>query len=48
VKYGAAFALALTGNLPRTGALADDLEGRFPGDTAVQFIYVPELRALIH
>ena len=47
VEYGAAFALALSGNLPRAGVLADDLEGRFPEDTAVQFIYVPELRALI-
>ena len=47
VEYGAAFALALSGNLARAGVLADDLEGRFPGDTAVQFIYVPELRALI-
>ena len=47
VEYGAAFALALSGNLPRAGALTDDLEGRFPEDTAVQFIYVPELRALI-
>jgi hypothetical protein len=47
VEYGAAFALALSGNLPRAGVLADDLEGRFPEDTAVQFVYVPELRALI-
>jgi predicted Zn-dependent protease len=47
VEYGAAFALALSGNLPRAGVLTDDLERRFPEDTAVQFIYVPELRALI-
>ena len=47
MEYGAAFALALSGNLPRAGVLADDLERRFPEDTAVQFIYVPELRALI-
>jgi len=47
VQYGAAFALALSGNLPRARVLADDLERRFPEDTAVRFIYVPELRALI-
>jgi eukaryotic-like serine/threonine-protein kinase len=47
VEYGAAFALALSGNLPRARVLADDLEKRFPEDTAVQFIYVPELRAVI-
>jgi len=47
VEYGAAFALALSGNLPRARVLADDLEKRFPEDTAVQFIYVPELHAAI-
>ena len=47
VEYGAAFALALSGNLPRARVLADDLEKRFPEDTAVQFIYVPELRAVM-
>jgi DNA-binding winged helix-turn-helix (wHTH) protein/tetratricopeptide (TPR) repeat protein len=47
VQYGAAFALALTGNVPRVRLLADDLEKRFPEDTAVKFIYIPELRALI-
>ncbi len=47
VEYGAAFALGLAGELSRTKVLADDLEKRFPQDTAVKFIYVPELRALI-
>jgi tetratricopeptide (TPR) repeat protein/predicted Ser/Thr protein kinase len=47
VQYGAAFALALSGNLPRARVLSDDLERRFPEDTAVKFIYLPELRALI-
>jgi hypothetical protein len=47
VEYGAAFALGLAGDLSRTQVLADDLEKRFPEDTAVKFIYVPELRALI-
>ena len=47
VEYGAAFALGLAGDLSRTKILADDLEKRFPEDTAVKFIYVPELRALL-
>jgi eukaryotic-like serine/threonine-protein kinase len=47
VEYGAAFALGLAGNLSRTQTLVNDLEKRFPEDTAVKFIYVPELRALI-
>jgi tetratricopeptide (TPR) repeat protein len=47
VQYGAAFALALAGNLPRAQSLADDLKKRFPEDTGVKFTYVPEIRALI-
>jgi tetratricopeptide (TPR) repeat protein len=46
VEYGAAFALALAGDLPRAQALARDLEKRFPEDTSVQFNYLPALRAL--
>jgi hypothetical protein len=37
VEYGAAFALALSGEAPRSRALAKDLEARFPEDTAVFF-----------
>jgi eukaryotic-like serine/threonine-protein kinase len=47
VEYGAAFALALTGDSKRAQALTDDLEKRFPEDTCVKFAYVPELRALL-
>ena len=46
VEYGAAFALALAGDLPRSQALAHDLENRFPEDTSVQFSYLPALRGL--
>lgn len=45
VEYGAAFALALTGDSSRSQALADDLERRFPEDTSVRFTYLPTLRA---
>jgi eukaryotic-like serine/threonine-protein kinase len=47
VEYGAAFALAFSGNSPRSQALINDLERRFPEDTSVQFSYVPTVRALI-
>jgi eukaryotic-like serine/threonine-protein kinase len=46
VEYGAAFALALAGDWPRSQSLAGDLEKRFPEDTSVQFNYLPALRAL--
>jgi predicted Zn-dependent protease len=46
-EYGAAFALALTGDSKRAQTLTDDLEKRFPEDTCVKFEYVPELRALL-
>ncbi len=46
VEYGAAFALALAGDLYRAQALSRDLEKRFPEDTSVQFSYLPALRAL--
>ena len=41
VEYGAAFALALSGEPSRSRALAKDLDTRFPEDSAVQFIYLP-------
>ena len=47
VEYGAAFALALTGDSKRAQTLTDDLEKRFPEDTCVKFEYVPEIRALL-
>lgn len=47
VEYGAAFALALSGDSARAQTLANDLEGRFPEDSAVRFSYQPALRALL-
>jgi eukaryotic-like serine/threonine-protein kinase len=44
-EYGAALALALSGYAQRAQELAEDLEKRFPEDTAVRFSYVPVLRA---
>ncbi len=46
-EYGAAFALALSGDSPKAQVLADDLEMRFPEDTTVRFSYLPALRARI-
>ena len=46
-EYGAAFALALSGDSVRAQALADDLEKRFPEDTSVRFSYLPSLQALL-
>jgi hypothetical protein len=47
VAYGAALALALSGNSARAEAIADEEEKRFPEDTVVRFSYVPVLRARI-
>jgi DNA-binding winged helix-turn-helix (wHTH) protein len=47
VEYGAAFALALSGESSQAQAMAHDLENHFPDDTAVRFSYLPSLRALI-
>jgi eukaryotic-like serine/threonine-protein kinase len=47
VEYGAAFALALSGDSFRSQTLADDLEKRFGEDTSVRFSYLPALRALL-
>jgi len=44
-QYVAAFALALIGDSAGAGALADDLEKRYPLDTIVRFNYLPTLRA---
>ena len=46
VEYGAAFALALSGDSSRSQALANNLEKRFPEDTSVRFSYLPALRGL--
>jgi eukaryotic-like serine/threonine-protein kinase len=44
-EYGAAFALALSGDSTRAQALAKDLGRRFPDDVTVQLSYLPVLRA---
>ena len=46
-EYGAAFALALSGESSRSRLLAKDLDSRFPEDTAVQLIYLPQIRGLL-
>jgi len=47
VEYGAAFALAVSGDFSQSQALTNDLERRFPEDTSVRFSYLPTLRALL-
>src|ERR1022692_3154882 len=47
VEYGAAFALALSGDSAESQTLANDLEKRFAEDTSVRFSYLPALRALL-
>jgi serine/threonine protein kinase len=47
VEYGAAFALALSGDIGESQPLARDLEKRFPEDTCVRFTYLPVHRALV-
>jgi DNA-binding winged helix-turn-helix (wHTH) protein len=47
VEYGAALALALTGDIAQTQTLANDLQKRFGEDTSVKFSYLPTLRALL-
>jgi tetratricopeptide (TPR) repeat protein len=47
VEYGAALALALSGDSSAAQTLADDLAKRFPEDTSVRTSYVPVLRALL-
>ena len=45
VEYGAALALALSGQPSKAEQLANDLAIRFPEDTSVQFSYLPVIRA---
>jgi predicted Zn-dependent protease len=47
VEYGAAIALASSGDTFSSQELADELEKRFPEDTLVRFSYLPTLRALL-
>jgi eukaryotic-like serine/threonine-protein kinase len=46
VKFGAAFALALSDESSLSQRLANELEAEFPEDTSVRYSYLPELRAL--
>jgi tetratricopeptide (TPR) repeat protein len=46
VDYAAALALVLSGDLPQSRALAENLARQFPEDTSVQSMYLPTLRAL--
>jgi eukaryotic-like serine/threonine-protein kinase len=46
-EYGAAFALAFSGDIAGSQLLASDLEKRFPEDTCVRFTYLPVHRALL-
>ena len=46
VRYAAALALAIAGDLARAQTIANDLDKRFPEDTSVRFSYLPTLRAL--
>jgi predicted Zn-dependent protease len=45
-EYGAALAFAISGDSSQSEKLANDLEKRFPEDTAVRSSYLPTLRAL--
>jgi tetratricopeptide (TPR) repeat protein len=47
VQYVVALALAFAGDATRAQPLVDDLAGRFPEDTIVQFNYLPTLHAEI-
>ena len=47
VQFLAALALAFSGDARRAGTLANDLAGRFPQNTLVQFYYVPTIRAQV-
>jgi DNA-binding winged helix-turn-helix (wHTH) protein len=47
IEFGAALALAITGDTGRAQGFADELERRSPEDTVVRFIYLPVLRARI-
>jgi serine/threonine protein kinase/tetratricopeptide (TPR) repeat protein len=47
VQAGAALALAIAGDTTQAQALASDLSKRYPEDTIVQFVYLPQIRAQI-
>jgi eukaryotic-like serine/threonine-protein kinase len=47
VTYGAALALALSGDSTQAERLANDLEKSYPEDTSVIFSYLPVIRAVL-
>ena len=47
VQFGAAFALALSGDSLGAQSLADGLEKRFQKDTSVKYSYLPSIRARV-
>jgi DNA-binding winged helix-turn-helix (wHTH) protein/tetratricopeptide (TPR) repeat protein len=47
VNYGAALALALSGDSTQAEKLANDLEKSYPEDTSVRFSYLPVIRAVV-
>jgi tetratricopeptide (TPR) repeat protein len=47
VNYGAALALALSGDSAKAEKLADDMEKLYPEDTSVRFSYLPVIRAVV-
>jgi DNA-binding winged helix-turn-helix (wHTH) protein/Tfp pilus assembly protein PilF len=47
VNYGAALALALSGDSTQAERLANDMEKRYPEDTSVRFSYLPVISAAV-
>jgi tetratricopeptide (TPR) repeat protein/predicted Ser/Thr protein kinase len=47
VKFGAALALAMSGDASQAQGLTNDLERDFPEDTSVRFYYLPAVRAFL-
>jgi DNA-binding winged helix-turn-helix (wHTH) protein/tetratricopeptide (TPR) repeat protein len=47
VNYGAALALALSGDSTQAEKLLNDMEKRYPEDTSVRFSYLPVIRAVV-
>ena len=47
VQFQEALAFAVAGDAARAGAIAEELNRRFPSDTIVQFLYLPTLRGEI-
>jgi eukaryotic-like serine/threonine-protein kinase len=47
VNYGAALALALSGDSNQAETLANDLQKSYPEDTSVKFSYLPVVRAVV-